>query len=208
MFNISTLKKFNSSSELFENGDTKINDDVSTADIIFKSPRDIIGNADPVIVRKKILSTFLNNKLLYVNNNNIHKIQYTISISNKLKDKVEVYLLAQKNTHIVRNIEEDSYVCNYHSVIMYRMKTTECDKLIGYILFSLDEDKIYVYDLFVIEKYKLSIESFDINDDDSGKTLFNRLLTEFDSFVNFCNVKVVVNPIIGFPRIKKLINNY
>lgn len=193
------LIKFNSSPEL--------NDEENTSTGVFKSPRDIINNNDPKINGKKILSNYLNNKLLYKNNNNIHGIEYIISISNKLHDKVEVYLMAKKNNHVIKNIEEESYVCNYHSVILFKMKTVDCEKLIGYILFSLDTDKIYVYDIYILEKYRFCSESMNVKDKESKKTLYNRLLAEFEFFINFYNVKAVINPIIAIPRIKKLINS-
>ena len=173
----------------------------------FKSPRDLLNQNATKIKDKKALSNWLNGELLYVNNSNPFGIEYQISVSNSLDDKYMCYKMAKKNRHIVKNIEEDDYVLSYHSVILFTLHRHKITKRIGYILISMDHADLYLYDLFMKDKYRVCPESL-VTDDPttSSKTLYNRFIAEFNKFTIFCNVRVICNPILAFPRIKELID--
>ena len=172
----------------------------------FRSPRDYINSKNIKIQDKKFLSKWLNGKVLYVNSENPHRIKYKIFLSNSLHDKYDCYVMSQAHRNIVRNIEEDDYVISYHNVILFTLTHKEVEKIIGYILISMDENNLYLYDIFMKDKYKLCPESFSSNSIKTNKTLYNRFLSEFDKFCKFSNVKIISNPILTFPQIKKLIS--
>ncbi len=104
------------------------------------------------------------------------------------------------------SVDKSNYVCDYHMVFLIQYQSGSKYKLIGYILISLDESSIYVYDIYMISRYKSLSESSAYNPSSHIKTLYNRTLTEVDRFILEYNLSSIINPEIVSPRIRNLIH--
>ena len=191
------LQKMKSDSDLPVKRDSKNKDETMN----FTSPGLDIKKKK----KKKNYANFLNGLIIF-SSQTYNKIRYFMQLMYESEIKELCYFYAMSFSHHLNFISRQDFLKHQRGIISFTRNKRDQNSLIGYILMSIDDKEIYIYDIFMIPKYKKLNETLLVNNNTTKSKLFSKFLMEFDAFIKNQNLKPIINPQIKSKRIKQLLS--